>query len=333
MNNEFDKVSVIVPVYNAKLYLRSCVDSLIAQTYPNIEIILVNDGSIDGSSEICDNYAGKDSRIKVVHKANGGVSSARNKGIDIAEGDYIMFVDADDYVSPTLCEKLTRGIDEKTDVVISGFIEDFGKGQQVIKVLDSICRSVDDLKQNFDMYYRLPLLNSPFAKLYKRSLLKDIRFNSNVSMGEDFLFNLECYKRSNNIKFIPNADYYYNCTNIGSATKKYKEEYFNYYIKCYEEGKRFKYGEIKFTNDALDETFCSNCLYFVQTIVYNVKDKKEMRSGMEKVLDNSYFQIVCAGEYNYPFHLKIMQAFSKGKKYGLLKIYLGVKKILSTFRR
>lgn len=327
------ELSIIVPIYNVEPYIRKCLDSLLEQTYRDFEIILVDDGSPDGSAIICDEYARDYDNVKVIHKQNGGVSSARNKGIDIAEGDYIMFVDADDYVSPTLCEKLIRGIDEKTDVVISGFIEDFGKEQQVIKVLDSICCSVDDLKQNFDLYYRLSLLNSPFAKLYKQSLLKDIRFNSKVSMGEDFLFNLECYKQSNNIKFIPNVDYYYNCTNISSATKKYKEEYFTCYIQCYEEGKKFKYGEIKFTNDALDEMLCSNCLYFVQTIVCNVKDKKELRSEMKGVLDNSYFQIVCAGKYNYPLYLKIMQILGRRKMYGSLRMFFALKKILSVFKR
>ena len=326
-------ITIIVPIYQVKPFLRKCINSILCQTYKQFELLLIDDGSTDGSAVICDEYARGYDNVKVIHKQNGGVSSARNKGIDIAEGDYIMFVDADDYVSPTMCENLVSYTDESTDIIISGFIEDFGEKQETIKVSDNICCSVDNLKQNFDLYYRLPLLNSPFAKLYKRSLLKDIRFNSNVSMGEDFLFNLECYKRSNNIKFIPNADYYYNCTNMVSATKKYKQEYFNCYINCYEEGKRFKYGEIKFTNDALDETFCSNCLYFVQTTVYNVKDKKEMQFRLKGVLDNLYFQNVCAGKYNYPLHLKIMQILCMRKMYGSLRMFFALKKMLSVFKR
>ena len=326
-------ITIIVPIYQVKPFLYKCVNSILCQTYKQFELLLIDDGSTDGSAVICDEYAREHDNVKVIHKQNGGVSSARNKGIDIAEGDYIMFVDADDYVSPTMCENLVSYTDESTDIIISGFIEVFGKKQETIKVSDNISCSVDNLKQNFDLYYRLPLLNSPFAKLYKRSLLKDIRFNSNVSMGEDFLFNLECYKRSNNIKFIPNADYYYNCTNMGSATKKYKQEYFNCYINCYEEGKRFKYGEIKFTNDALDETFCSNCLYFVQTTVYNVKNKKEMQFRLKGVLDNLYFQNVCAGKYNYPLHLKIMQILCMRRMYGSLRMFFALKKMLSVFKR
>lgn len=326
-------ITIIVPIYQVKPFLCKCINSILCQTYKQFELLLIDDGSTDGSAVICDEYARGYDNVKVIHKQNGGVSSARNKGIDIAEGDYIMFVDADDYVSPTMCENLVSYTDESTDIIISGFIEDFGEKQETVKVSDNICCSVDNLKQNFDLYYRLPLLNSPFAKLYKRSLLKDIRFNSNVSMGEDFLFNLECYKRSNNIKFIPNADYYYNCTNMGSATKTYKQEYFDCYINCYEKGKRFKYGEIKFTNDALDETFCSNCLYFVQTTVYNVKDKKEMQFRLKGVLDNLYFQNVCAGKYNYPLHLKIMQILCMRRMYGSLRMFFALKKMLSVFKR
>ena len=117
MNNEFDKVSVIVPVYNAKLYLRSCVDSLIAQTYPNIEIILVNDGSVDGSDKICDSYAVQYSFIHVIHKVNEGVSSARNIGIANAQGKYICFVDADDYIDSEMVFKLFNAVKD-SDLVL-----------------------------------------------------------------------------------------------------------------------------------------------------------------------------------------------------------------------
>ena len=96
MNMSHDLISIIIPVYNVEHYLAECLDSVLAQTYKNLEIILVDDGSIDGSGQICDNYAGKDSRIKVIHQTNAGVSAARNKGLKVAKGEYIGFVDADD---------------------------------------------------------------------------------------------------------------------------------------------------------------------------------------------------------------------------------------------
>ena len=101
-------VSVIIPVYNVEQYLKRCIDSVIDQTYRNLEIILVDDGSNDGSGEICDNYAQNDSRIKVIHKSNGGLSDARNAGIDRSTGIYIMFVDSDDWINRECVELLIR---------------------------------------------------------------------------------------------------------------------------------------------------------------------------------------------------------------------------------
>ena len=103
-------ISVIVPVYNVESYLKVCVDSILAQTYENLEIILVDDGSKDSSGKMCDEYAEKDARIKVVHKKNGGVSSARNKGLDVASGEYIGFVDSDDSTKPNMFEILYKNM-------------------------------------------------------------------------------------------------------------------------------------------------------------------------------------------------------------------------------
>ena len=101
-------VSIIVPVYNAERYLHRCIDSVLAQTYTNFELLLINDGSKDNSGEICDKYAVKDSRIRVFHKENGGVSSARNMGIDEAKGEWLSFIDSDDWIEPTMYEKMLQ---------------------------------------------------------------------------------------------------------------------------------------------------------------------------------------------------------------------------------
>ena len=103
-----ETISVIIPVYNVEKYLNKCVDSVISQTYKDLQIILVDDGSTDRSSKICDEYAKADTRISVIHKQNGGLSSARNAGMEIVEGDYITFLDSDDYVSPTVYEELYK---------------------------------------------------------------------------------------------------------------------------------------------------------------------------------------------------------------------------------
>lgn len=114
-----DKISVIVPVYNCAPYLDKCLDSLVSQTYKNIEIILVDDGSTDTGGKICDRRAGTDSRFKVIHKPNGGLSSARNAGLEIASGNYFMFVDSDDWVEPEFCEKALQEIKSKGVSIVS----------------------------------------------------------------------------------------------------------------------------------------------------------------------------------------------------------------------
>ena len=112
-------VSVIVPIYKVEKYLNKCVDSIINQSYKNLEIILVDDGSPDKCGEICDKYAEKDSRVKVIHKENGGLSDARNAGIDIAKGDYLLFVDSDDWITSNICEVLIKNANDNLSDIIA----------------------------------------------------------------------------------------------------------------------------------------------------------------------------------------------------------------------
>jgi len=114
-------ISIIVPVYNSQSFLNECVDSILAQTHQNIEVILVDDGSIDQTGFICDEYARLDARVVVVHKSNGGVSAARNTGLDKAQGEYILFVDADDYIDPDMCQTLLiRILEKNADIAVCG---------------------------------------------------------------------------------------------------------------------------------------------------------------------------------------------------------------------
>ena len=128
-------ISVIVPIYNVEKYLQKCVDSIINQTYKNLEIILVDDGSPDNCPKMCDDYAEKDSRIKVVHKENGGLSDARNVGMEVATGEYVSFIDSDDYISLDFYETLLETIvDNDSDVVECGVVK-FYENEKFIKKL------------------------------------------------------------------------------------------------------------------------------------------------------------------------------------------------------
>ena len=152
MNNE--TVSVIIPVYNVEKYIRKCIESVCGQTYRNLEIILIDDGSPDKSGEICDEYAAADSRIKVIHLENGGVSRARNIGLDMATGKYIGFVDSDDYIRPGMYETLVDNMEkENVDTVICGFISVTEEGdvlpdkQIPIPVNDMVMTGEEAVKQ------------------------------------------------------------------------------------------------------------------------------------------------------------------------------------------
>jgi glycosyltransferase involved in cell wall biosynthesis len=174
-------ISVIIPIYNVEQYLKTCIDSVLAQSYENLEIILVDDGSQDSCGAICDEYANLDSRIIVIHKKNGGLSDARNKGIDICHGEYISFIDSDDFVSKYFIELLYNAAEEtNSDIASYSWPVNFVDGQESnitfteelkspkIKVLDK----KEALKQI--LYQKIP--NGAQHRLYKKKILKDIRF-------------------------------------------------------------------------------------------------------------------------------------------------------------
>ena len=177
MTNEHPLISVIVPVYNVEKYLRRCLDSIVNQTYKNLEIILVDDGSVDNSGNICDEYAVKDKRIQVIHKENGGLSSARNKGLDIINGEYVSFIDSDDYVDNSFIEKLyTICINNNVDIAQCDFSEFGANGcdlqNDVIKNNKYTQNELQEKIYTKTGYKSIVVWN----KLYKCYIYRDLRF-------------------------------------------------------------------------------------------------------------------------------------------------------------
>lgn len=171
-------VTIIVPIYKVEKYLRRCIDSLLVQTYPNIEIILVEDGSPDRCGAICDEYAQKDSRIKVIHQENKGLAAARNAALDIAQGEYIMFVDSDDYVEPTFCEiPLKTALEQNADMVIFGYKRFINGKFANIRVagFTGPMTAVETIR-HFVLYDVPSIYNMVTNKLFHRSLFESIRF-------------------------------------------------------------------------------------------------------------------------------------------------------------
>ena len=205
-----DLVSVIIPAYKAEKYISRCLNSLINQTYNNIEIIVVNDGSPDNTGKMLDNWATKDARIKVIHKENGGVSSARNEGIKAATGKYICFVDIDDEVKPDYVKYLHRAITEhNTDVAMCSLIAERKKNIFSVEGLKKV--TVFNLAENtktFADIYNSGMFLSPCCKLYKKKLITE-GFPEYTNYGEDEIFNLQYFNNVKTIAVIPDGLYVY----------------------------------------------------------------------------------------------------------------------------
>ena len=229
------KISVIIPVYKVEKYLDKCVESVANQTYKDLEIILVDDGSPDNCPAVCDEWAKKDSRIKVIHKENGGVSSARNAGIDIAEGEYICFVDSDDFVRENYVQFLLSAIEETdADVSIMPFLY-VGKTIQQKKVKNQLVR-IDNMSLNeAKLVFSNDLMFGPVSKLYKADIIKQnkIKFPQNVHLGEDTIFVFTYLKYAASISFGEKAEYEYYTEN-SVATKKFWPEILRYINQRFE---------------------------------------------------------------------------------------------------
>ena len=217
-------ISFIVPVYKVERYLPRCIESILGQTYTNFELILVDDGTPDRSGIICDRYAEKDSRIRVIHKENGGVSTARNAGIDAAKGEWITFVDSDDWVSENYLQAhILPTFEYDYDFVISS-IEIRG-----LKVIPSVLKTEGITYSQANIEYVVELISKPrfygpFAKLYKAKILKvnNIKFPEGIKNGEDKIFVAEYLKYCKSMQTLNEVTYFYNRLNEGSVTQEFR---------------------------------------------------------------------------------------------------------------
>ncbi|MBQ7880524.1 MAG: glycosyltransferase [Clostridia bacterium] len=188
MEND-ELISIIIPVYKVEKYLDKCVESVVNQTYKNLEIILVDDGGPDTCPQICENWAKKDARIKVIHKQNGGLSDARNAGIDIAQGQYLMFLDSDDYVDLTICEKLYQLLIEHNADFSMCDATRFNEGEDIKSYNDNVCvrKFVGTEVLNQLNRASSPYLVVAWGKLYKRDLFKSIRYPKGRLHEDEFV--------------------------------------------------------------------------------------------------------------------------------------------------
>lgn len=219
-------ISIIVPVYNAEAFLRRCIDSILAQSYTDFELLLIDDGSTDGSGTICDDYAVKDSRVRVFHKKNGGVSSARNVGLDNAEGDYITFCDADDYVTESWLEAYNKAIENDVDFIVQGFYRVAGDdiSENVLPPISGNTRV--ELQEMVKCLVTSSCFGYIWVKAFRRELIEryKIRFDENSSFTEDAQFIASYLEHVSSFQVVDKACYYYIAPD---KRKKYRGD--NYY--------------------------------------------------------------------------------------------------------
>lgn len=220
------EISVIVPVYNAEAYIHRCIKSLLAQTFDDFEVILVDDGSLDGSGAICDDYARKNSRVRVFHKENGGVASARQLGVDKARGEYTIHTDPDDWVEPTMLEELYyRAKTETADMVICDFLVEEKEGS-IYRVQQPTNNSADVVLEEL-LLYRLH--GSLCNKLIRRECytLYNIAFVKGLNYCEDYLVCVKLLQKGIKVAYLNKAFYHYDqIVNSGSITRNFSTALF-----------------------------------------------------------------------------------------------------------
>ena len=204
-------ISIVIPVYNVEKYIKECIESVINQTYKNLEIILVNDGSTDLSRTICEEYEKKDNRIKIIDKENGGLADARNKGLEYINGELVTFIDSDDYIKEDMIETLLNNlIKENADVSICGYYLAYNKKNDY-----KLEENVNSFK-----YYDV----SAWAKLYKTELFKNIKFPKG-KISEDWYIMYKIFDKANSIVYDSSPKYYYRQRNSGIRKNSKKVNY------------------------------------------------------------------------------------------------------------
>lgn len=323
-------VSIIIPVYNVEQYIEECIKSVIKQSLQNIEIIIVNDGTRDNSINIIRKYIESDKRIKLIDKKNGGLSSARNVGLDVAKGEYILFLDSDDWIEHTMAEDMYNyAVENKVDIVTSGYN----------RIDNNICTKVKSPIESNRVYNKTEILNIisnesnnitwfVWRNLYSRELItkNKIRFNENVKIGEDTAFNLEAFLSSNYIMSIPKNLYNYRNNPNSLTQSSYKPNLEDSLINQYNEKLKIykKHNLNKKAFIDLNLYFSTHSLNMIIANIYNtnnndkIEDLKKIREldAVKSAINNIGFIDIIKS--NYSKGIKLRSILMKYKRFKLL---------------
>lgn len=341
-NNPF--FSIVLPIYGVEKYLDRCINSIVDQEFKNYEIILVDDGSKDKCPEICERWKSKDERIKVIHKENEGLGLARNSGLDIAEGKYVLFIDSDDYILPGLLSELYKKIVHKnSDIIFYGFERIDSKGKCVLKSIPRPDKKYysgnENIRKNLlpDFFSRNPYtgesknlrisawnccISIDFLRKNKMKFVSERKY-----ICEDVYFYLEIFDYINSVEFIDKVYYCY-CQNSGSLTFSYKENRYerlkNFYMKADELIK-----EKKYVNDVairIHAQFIGNTIGCLKMEAANgIKKNKSMaKKKIISICEDMYFK-ECVNKYPnnaLPYKWKIIFSCINKRRYNTLMILL-----------
>ena len=327
-------ISVIVPIYKVEKYLRQCIESIINQTYKDLEIILVDDGSPDGCPAICDAYAQKDSRIKVIHKENGGLIAARKTGVDASTGEYVTFVDGDDFISKRMYEFVNEKITEYSpDMVLTEFFWSLEKKDIPSEITlfenyydrEAIENDIIPTMLYSGTFYQFGVYPNCWTKIVKRDLLlKNIKdVDERVRMGEDAAFTYGCIMESNSIAVVQEPLYYYRNLDT-SMSNAYDEKLADIWSIPYEPIKN-KANSLKIN---IDSQLAYYLLYLINFVIRNEasasnsKTKKEKNQVIKSLFNYKYCDDLKLVDINtLPLHTKVVYSAIRNKSILLINVY------------
>ena len=326
-------ISIIVPIYNVEKYLTKCLDSLIGQTYKDIEIICVNDGSADNSLRILGDYAGKDSRIKVISQENQGLSGARNTGLNVAVGEWVMFVDSDDWLNINCCKEIMNYVDQSIDLCFFSYVREFYSASLPKYIINQQFHFYES--NNVEKLYvkliapeendlsspeKIDSLSTAWGKLYKTSIIRNnnIQFISTKEIGtEDLLFNVYYFKYIRKAVYLPKCYYHYRKNNMNSLTSLYKENLVEKWLRMFSYIEEYiKPMDNQYLRDALDRRKALCLIGLGLNITFSSSSLKKKVEQLNNILYSNWYHdaVVKLPLAYFPLHWKLFYGAAKYRR-------------------
>lgn len=319
-------ISIIVPIYNTERYLGSCIESLINQSYNDLEIILINDGSTDSSDKICQTYVKQDDRIKYKYIKNSGVSVARNHGLGLATGEYILFVDSDDYIDSDMCRRMMERMKKgKFDLVSCGHSNVYGN-KNIPEHLKNEDITINEIDYELIIYLSKVILGRICGNLYKKRFI-NYQFEDDLSIGEDKIFNIEYIKKIESISITSETLYYYRRNVVDSLTNSNWEKQIKN-LSLFKE-KEFEIYSSLIGNVLADKLSQHNfilSIFFVTLKVIRGNYSYRYKRNIFRYIHKTYgFNLIKVHEFDTSKKNKLLLLLVQKKLFGLLFVYFFLK--------